>query len=133
MKCYIIINNSYLIYVTCLHYMYACTFIQLILEVSTNHSSLLPDANVTKHTYSAQVTSINGVITIEALIDKSAVEVFGNEGEVVITSRAYPTLKESDGIVLFTENTSAMFTVDVWFMNNAYKSQKLYDQCTRNY
>ena len=69
------------------------------------------------------MTSINGMITVEAFIDKSSVEVFGNEGEVVITSRAYPTLKESDGIVLFTENTSAMFTVDVWFMNNAYKSQ----------
>ena len=77
---------------------------------------------MTRNTYSAQVTSKKGVITIEAFIDKSSVEVFGNEGEVVITSRAYPMLAESDGIVLFTENTSAMFTVDVWFMNNAYKT-----------
>ena len=76
---------------------------------------------MTRNTYSAQVTSNKGVITIEAFIDKSSVEVFGDEGEVVITSRAYPMLAESDGIVLFTENTSVMFTVDVWFMNNAYK------------
>ena len=62
------------------------------------------------------------MITIEAFIDKSSVEVFGNEGEVAITSRAYPMLAESDGIVLFTENTLAMFTVDIWFMNNAYKT-----------
>ena len=70
------------------------------------------------------MTSSNGVITIEAFIDKSSVEVFGNEGEVAITSRTYPMLAESDGIVLFTENTSAMFTVDVWLMNNAYKTMQ---------
>ena len=70
------------------------------------------------------MTSSNGAITIEAFIDKSSVEVFGNEGEVAITSRAYRMLAESDGIVLFTENTSAMFTVDVWLMNNAYKTMQ---------
>ena len=60
---------------------------------------------------------------MEIFIDKSSVEVFGNEGEVAITSRAYPTLADSDGIMLFTENAPAMFTVDVWFMNDAYETQ----------
>ena len=69
------------------------------------------------------MTSNSGSITMEIFIDKSSVEVFGNEGEVVITSRAYPTLAESDGIMLFTENAPATFTVDVWFMNDAYKSK----------
>ena len=60
---------------------------------------------------------------MEIFIDKSSVEVFGNEGEIAITSRAYPMLADSDGIMLFTENTPAMFTVDVWFMNDAYRTQ----------
>ena len=59
---------------------------------------------------------------MEIFVDKSSVEVFGNEGEVAIMSRAYPILVESDGIMLFTENTPAMFTLDMWFMNDTYKS-----------
>jgi len=59
---------------------------------------------------------------MEIFIDKSSVEVFYNGGEVAITTRAYPTLIDSDGIMMFTENTSAMFTIDVWLMNSAYKN-----------
>ena len=92
------------------------------MEVSSDYSSLLPSVNVTRESYSAPVTSNRGSITMEIFVDKSSVEVFGNEGEVTITSRAYPTLAESDGIMLFTENTPAMFTLDMWFMNDAYKS-----------
>ena len=92
------------------------------MEVSSNYSSLLPNVNVTRESYSASLTSKSGSITMEIFVDKSSVEVFGNEGEVAITSRAYPTLVESDGIMLFTENTPAIFTLDLWFMNDAYKS-----------
>ena len=91
------------------------------MEVSTTNSSLLPAANVTKSSYSAQVISHDQLITLEIMVDRSAVEVFANKGEVVITSRVYPTLISSNSVILFTENTSAMFTVDAWVMKDAYK------------
>jgi len=47
--------------------------------------------------------------------------VFANKGEAVITSRVYPTLASSNSVILFTENTSAVFTVDAWVMKDAYK------------
>ena len=91
------------------------------MEVSTTNSSLLPAANVTKSSYSAQVISHDQLVTLEIMVDRSAVEVFANKGEAVITSRVYPTLISSNSVILFTENTSAMFTVDAWVMKDAYK------------
>ncbi|XP_065891882.1 sucrose-6-phosphate hydrolase-like isoform X1 [Dysidea avara] len=97
------------------------TSTQLQLEVSTTNSSLLPATNVTKSSYTAQVNSHDQLVTLEIMVDKSAVEVFVNKGEAVITSRVYPTLASSNSVVLFTENTSAIFTVDAWVMKDAYK------------
>ena len=94
---------------------------QLQLEVSTANSSLLPAVNVTKPSYTAQVNSQDQTLALEIMVDKSVVEVFANKGEAVITSRVYPTLAGSNNVVLFTENTSAMFTVDAWVMKGAYK------------
>jgi len=67
------------------------------------------------------VISHDQLVTLEIMVDRSAVEVFANKGEAVITSRVYPTLVSSNSVILFTENTSAMFTVDAWVMKDAYK------------
>lgn len=76
---------------------------------------------MTKSSYSTQVISHDQLVTLEIMVDRSAVEVFANKGEAVITSRVYPTLVSSNSVILFTENTSAMFTVDAWVMKDAYK------------
>ena len=46
-------------------------------------------------------------LDVQIFIDKSIIEVFAN-GRQCVTQRVYPTLKESQGVEVFSENGGAM-------------------------
>ena len=46
----------------------------------------------------------------------SVAEVYAQNGDVVITSRVYPTLPDSTGVELFAVNASALFQLTAWEM-----------------
>jgi hypothetical protein len=50
----------------------------------------------------APLAAVNGKVTLRALVDWSSVEVFGCEGQAVITSQVFPD-RTSDGVEVFAE------------------------------
>lgn len=54
-------------------------------------------------------------LRLHILMDRSSVEVFTNEGRVVLTARVYPTRGDSTGVDLFAEGgTAALTRLDAW-------------------
>ncbi|WP_240512068.1 glycoside hydrolase family 32 protein [Paludifilum halophilum] len=52
--------------------------------------------------YEAKMEPVNHTVQLRILVDRSSVEVFGNDGETVLTNRIFPDLK-NQGLELFTE------------------------------
>ena len=53
-------------------------------------------------------------LDLQIFIDKSIIEVFAN-GRQCVTQRVYPTLKESQGVEVFSENGGAMVeSITTW-------------------
>ncbi|MFI9213709.1 GH32 C-terminal domain-containing protein [Streptomyces sp. NPDC053253] len=69
----------------------------------------------------APLTAKNGKVELRILVDWSSVEVFGGQGEAVITDQIFPS-PDSDGIQLFAEGGSARLdSAYVWQMRS-YRS-----------
>ncbi|MBB6107899.1 levanase [Mucilaginibacter lappiensis] len=68
----------------------------------------------------APMRSVNGVVRMQVLIDKSSLEVFGNSGEKVISTMIYPN-KDATGISLFSDGKTMVRSLKVWDLNNANK------------
>ncbi|ANI88448.1 glycoside hydrolase [Arachidicoccus ginsenosidimutans] len=64
----------------------------------------------------APLKSINGKVKIQILLDKSSLEVFGNDGEKVISAMLYPTANET-GISLFSEGKATVERLSLWDLN----------------
>jgi fructan beta-fructosidase len=62
----------------------------------------------------APIQAINGMVKIQVLLDKSSLEVFGNDGEKVISTMIYPG-KDDTGVSVFAEGGAVL------------KNLKLYD------
>jgi fructan beta-fructosidase len=65
---------------------------------------------------SAQLKPINGTVRLQVLLDKSSLEVFGNNGEKVISTMVYPD-KDATGISLFSEGSTTIKQLKVWNLN----------------
>jgi sucrose-6-phosphate hydrolase SacC (GH32 family) len=63
----------------------------------------------------------NGPITVRALFDRSVIEVFGNDGETVLTDRVYPT-QPLDRLELLASARAAT-SVQVWRLQSAWRSR----------
>ena len=68
----------------------------------------------------APIGSVNGIIRIQVLIDKSSLEVFGNGGEKVISTMIYPD-KDATGLSLFSDSKTTVRSLKIWDLNNANK------------
>jgi len=64
----------------------------------------------------APMKPVNGVVKIKVLLDKSSLEVFGNDGEKVISTMIYPD-KEARGLSLFSEGRSKIKQIKIWTSN----------------
>lgn len=62
----------------------------------------------------APLTARNGKVELRILVDWSSVEVFGGNGQAVITDQIFPS-PDSNGIQLFAEGGSARLdSAKVW-------------------
>ena len=62
---------------------------------------------------------IDGIVRLHILIDRSSVEVFGNDGLVVFTERIFPA-DESLGLELFVDGAQVhLNALDVWTLDPA--------------
>ncbi len=62
---------------------------------------------------STPLKPIKGKIQLQILLDKSSLEVFGNDGRKVITTITYPT-KNEKGISLFSEGKTVIEKMHIW-------------------
>ncbi|MDR8393409.1 glycoside hydrolase family 32 protein [Aliifodinibius sp. S!AR15-10] len=70
--------------------------------------------------HKAPLKQVEGEVKLHIFIDRSSVEVFGNDGRVVITDRIFPS-DGSDGISLFTTGGSAeLQSLDIWQLNSSW-------------
>lgn len=68
----------------------------------------------------APLQPVDGQITMHIFVDRSSVEVFGNDGRVVITDRIFPS-SDSDGISLFSTGGSTLLTrLDAWQLESTW-------------
>jgi fructan beta-fructosidase len=65
---------------------------------------------------SAQLKPIHGTVRLQVLLDKSSLEVFGNNGEKVISTMVYPD-KDAIGITIFSEGSTTIKQLKVWNLN----------------
>jgi fructan beta-fructosidase len=64
----------------------------------------------------APMKAANGIVKIKVLIDKSSLEVFGNDGEKVISTMIYPDTA-STGISIFAEGKASVNKLKIWDLN----------------
>lgn len=73
--------------------------------------------------HEAQLDPVDGEVKLHIFVDRSSVEVFGNEGRVVITDRIFPT-QGSTGLSLFTTGGSVqLLGLDIWQLNSTWNKQ----------
>lgn len=61
----------------------------------------------------APMKPVNGIIKIQVLLDKSSLELFGNEGEKVISTMIYPDI-DATGISAFSEGKAVIKNLKMW-------------------
>lgn len=61
----------------------------------------------------APMKAVNGIVKVKVLLDRSSLEVFGNDGEKVISTMIYPD-KEATGLALFSEGEAVVKSLKMW-------------------
>ena len=92
-----------------------------LISLETAHSSILLDVISRAPELAPVYLKPDETLKLHIFIDKSIVEVFVNDKQVV-TARVYPGKKESTGISLKSQGTDAtLINMDVWQMKSIYK------------
>jgi levanase/fructan beta-fructosidase len=68
----------------------------------------------------AKLKSVKGKINVQILLDKSSLEVFGNDGRGVITTMTYPTSDERR-ISIFSVGNATLEHMHIWDLSKADK------------
>lgn len=75
----------------------------------------------------------NNRIKLHLFVDWSSLEVFANEGKVVITDRIFPA-PESDGFEFFSEGgTAELLSMDIWRLRSAWTVHESNSNKNNNY
>ncbi len=61
----------------------------------------------------APLKAVNGIVKIKVLLDKSSLEVFGNDGGKVITTMIYPD-KDATGLSAFSDGSAIIKSLKIW-------------------
>ena len=64
----------------------------------------------------APMKSVNGMVKIQVLMDKSSLEVIGNDGEKVISTMIYPDT-DATGLSVFTDGKVLVKSLKIWDLN----------------
>lgn len=68
----------------------------------------------------APMSITNGIVRIKVLVDRSSLEVFGNDGEKVISTMIYPD-KGATGLSAFADGEAVVKTLKLWNLNRGDK------------
>ncbi|RVU00417.1 hypothetical protein EOD41_13135 [Mucilaginibacter limnophilus] len=102
---------------------YDPTISQITLD-RTNCTDHTSDAEFTKlfaKKYSAPLSLQNGILKLHIFVDQSSIEIFTNDGEVVLSAVTYPSENQT-GIELFVENGETMLNkLTAWGLNSIWK------------
>ena len=92
-----------------------------LISLETAHSSILPDVISRAPELAPVYLKPNETLKLHIFIDKSIIEIFVNDKQVV-TTRVYPGKKESIGISLKSQGRDAtLISMDAWQMKSIYK------------
>jgi len=69
--------------------------------------------------YEAKYKTSNGKLTLRLFLDKSILEVYAGEGEVVMTAQLFPDEKD-DGVELFSNGKAVKVDANVWRMRSSW-------------
>ena len=83
---------------------------EIYIDCSNAEKDNKPTSNLV---LSAPMKAVNGVIRMRILLDKSSLEVFGNDGERVITTMIYPG-KDDTGISAFADGSAVIKSLKMW-------------------
>jgi fructan beta-fructosidase len=61
----------------------------------------------------APMKAVNGIVKIKVLLDRSSLEVFGNDGEKVISTMIYPD-QDATGLSAFSEGAAVIKSLKIW-------------------
>jgi len=64
----------------------------------------------------APMKAINGVVKLQVLVDNSSLEVFGNDGEKVISTMMYPDI-DATKLSVFAEGSGVIKNMKIWDFN----------------
>ncbi|MEN0055747.1 MAG: glycoside hydrolase family 32 protein [Mucilaginibacter sp.] len=82
---------------------------ELFIDCSTSEKENKQAVNLVQ---TASMKPVNGIIKIKVLVDKSSLEVFGNDGEKVISTMIYPD-KDATGVSMFSEGKSTLRDLNI--------------------
>jgi levanase/fructan beta-fructosidase len=68
----------------------------------------------------APMKAVNGIVKIKVLVDRSSLEVFGNDGEKVISTMVYPD-KDATGLSVFADGEAMIKSLKMWDLNHDLK------------
>jgi len=64
----------------------------------------------------APMKPVDGVVKIQVLVDNSSLEVFGNDGEKVISTMIYPDINATN-LSVFAEGKATIKALKIWDVN----------------
>ena len=92
-----------------------------LITIDSSYSSLLPDALSRAPETGSLFMEPKELLNLRVFLDKSIIEVFVN-GKLCVSTRVYPSLKNSTGISLRAQGSDAnLLSLDYWNMQNIYK------------
>ncbi len=69
--------------------------------------------------HTVDIASVDGTIRMRLFVDRSVVEVFGNDGQVVLADTIFPS-ENSQGLALFTQGGEVLLqSLEIYRMNSA--------------
>src|SRR5207248_2759799 len=68
----------------------------------------------------APLPAKNGFVTLHIFVDWSSVEVFGDEGQAVITDQIFPS-PSSDGLAVFANGGTAGVAMRIWPLKSIWQ------------
>jgi fructan beta-fructosidase len=86
---------------------------ELYVDCTGSESGNKPVQNLVQ---TAPMKAVNGIVKIQILLDKSSLEVFGNDGEKVISTMIYPDA-DATGLSAFAEGKAVMKSLKIWDLN----------------
>ena len=69
-----------------------------------------------------ELVSKDGRVQLHIFVDWSSVEVFGGDGQAVITDQIFP-MPSSDGLALFANGGTAKVSLRIWQLKSIWGSQ----------